>query len=61
MAEPNTRQKIIILDIEAQTQTFIEEKLLEGYLIQSITNLQPSINKILIVYALNELPPISPP
>ena len=50
----NDKQKIIVLDINANTKTLIEEKLIEGYLITHIVNLQPSINKLLIVYVTPE-------
>ena len=61
MAFPNTKQKIIILDINVGTQIFIEAKLLEGYQIMSITNLNPTFDKLLIVYTLNEVEPIIEP
>lgn len=48
----NTLQKIAILDIDANTKSVIETKLNEGYYIHQITNLQPSVNKLLIVYTL---------
>lgn len=50
----NDKQKIIVLDITANTKTLIEDRLLEGYVITHIVNLQPSINKLLIVYATPE-------
>lgn len=55
--EPNDRQKIAILDIDAGTKIIIEQKLQDGFLIQSITNLQPKLDKLLVVYALNDIPP----
>lgn len=51
----NDLQKIAVLDIAANTQTLIEQKLLQGYVIQFIVNLQPSINKLLIVYCTPEV------
>jgi len=39
------------MDIDASTEQVIKDKLLDGYVILSITNLQPSVNKLLIVYA----------
>jgi hypothetical protein len=51
----NDKQKIAIFDIAANTKTLIEEKLNEGFVIQFIVNLQPSINKLLIVYATPEI------
>ena len=47
----NDKQKIIVLDIAANTQTLIEQKLALGYVILFMVNLQPAINKLLIVYA----------
>ena len=49
----NDIQKIIVLDIAAGTEQAIKDKLNEGYVIVSITNLQP-LNKILIVYVTPE-------
>lgn len=43
-------QKIIVLDIDANTQTFLEGKIGDGYIIYSITNLTPIFEKLLIVY-----------
>lgn len=60
MAEPNERQKVALLDIEPNTIELIEAKLLDGYLIQHMINLQPKYDKLLVIYALNELPPIPP-
>lgn len=47
----NDKQKIIVLDINANTQQLIEAKLQLGYVITFIVNLQPSVNKLLIIYA----------
>jgi hypothetical protein len=47
----NDKQKIIVLDINASTQATVEQKLLDGFVIQFIVNLQPAQNKLLIVYA----------
>jgi len=47
----NDKQKIILVDIAAGTEQLINDKLNAGFVIQSITNLQPSVNKLLIVYA----------
>ena len=44
-------QKIICVDINAATEQIIKDKIAEGYVILSITNLQPSNNKLLIVYS----------
>jgi hypothetical protein len=48
----NIYQKIIIVDINANTKAFIESKLLEGYVITMIVNLAPTLPKLLIVYGL---------
>lgn len=47
----NDKQKIILLEITAGTEQLIKDKLLEGFVIQFIVNLQPFVNKLLIVYA----------
>ena len=44
-------QKIWIADISATTQATIEAKLAVGYVIEFIVSLQPTYNKLLIVYA----------
>ncbi len=46
----NDKQKIAVLDISAQTQQLIEDKLNQGAVIQFIVALQ-TLNKLLIVYA----------
>jgi hypothetical protein len=46
----NDKQKIAVVDINAGTQALIEQKLLDGYVILFIVNLQP-LSKLLIVYA----------
>jgi len=50
MATLNVRQKIALLDISAQTEQLIKDYLQLGYVIHNIVNLQPAINKLLIVY-----------
>jgi hypothetical protein len=50
----NDKQKIITLEINAQSEQVIKDRLADGYVIQSITNLQPSVNRLLIVYATPE-------
>jgi len=47
----NDKQKIVTLDINVNTQTLIEAKLALGYVIEFVVNLQPAVNKLLIVYA----------
>lgn len=44
------QQRIVVLDINAQTEQLINDKLAEGYGIHSITNLNPAFNKILVIY-----------
>ena len=51
----NDKQKIIVLDINANTQQLIEAKLADGFVILSVTNLQPAFAKLLIVYATPEV------
>lgn len=51
----NTKQKIIVLDINVNTQTLIEEKLALGYVILFCVNLQPAFSKLLIIYATPEI------
>lgn len=50
----NDKQHIVLIDIAAGSQIAIEAKLAAGYVIQFIVNLQPLINKLLIVYATPE-------
>jgi hypothetical protein len=50
----NDKQKIAVVDITPATQTLIESKLFQGYVIQHIVNLAPVYNKLLIIYALPE-------
>lgn len=44
------QQRIVVLDISAQTEQLINDRLNEGYGIHSITNLNPAFNKLLIIY-----------
>lgn len=50
----NNKQKIIVLDISANTQELIEDKLQQGYVIEFMLSLTPVFNKFLIVYATPE-------
>jgi hypothetical protein len=50
----NDKQKIALLAIDANTQTIIETKLAEGYVIILIVSLQPLFPKLLIVYTTPE-------
>jgi len=47
----NDKQKIIILDINANTKALIDEKLALGYVVLFMVNLQPALLKLLVVYA----------
>ncbi len=47
----NKYQKIVIIDINATTKEFLDQKLQEGFVIQMIVNLNPTFAKLLIVYA----------
>jgi hypothetical protein len=49
MAEPNIRQKIIVLDINAGTEQYLKDRLTDGYVLHQIVPLE-SLNKLLIVY-----------
>jgi hypothetical protein len=51
MATPKG-QKIIVIDINAGTEAFIQNALDNGYCIWSITSLTPTFAKLLIIYAL---------
>lgn len=46
----NDFQKIVLLDIDANTKAIIESKLAEGYVITHVVNLQPKYEKLLIIY-----------
>lgn len=50
----NELQKIAVLPINAGTEQIIKNKLIEGYVIQFIVNLQP-VNSLLIVYSTPEV------
>lgn len=59
MATPNTRQKTATVDINAGTEQLIKNYLQLGYVIHQIINLQPSVNKLFIIYydpAVDEVP-----
>lgn len=47
----NNKQKIAVLDITAATKTTIDGYLAQGYVIQQIVSLSPTLTKILIVYS----------
>jgi len=46
----NDKQKIILIDINVNTQSVIETKLSQGNVIQKIVSLLPAYTKLLIVY-----------
>lgn len=50
----NDKQKIAVLPIDANTKTVIEQRLLEGYVIEHIITLLPKYESLLIVYATPE-------
>ena len=47
---PNIKQKLVLLDIDANTQSTIQEKLDLGFYIHHVINLQPKYEKLLIIY-----------
>jgi len=47
----NDKQKIAVLDIDANTKATLEAKLAAGYVIEHIVSLSPTLPKLLIVYA----------
>lgn len=44
------KQKIIVLDIDQQTEQFLIDKIAQGFVLHQITNLNPTFNKLLIIY-----------
>lgn len=50
MATPKG-QKIVVLDINVGTESFIQNALNNGYAIWSITSLTPVFNKLIIIYS----------
>ena len=50
----NDKQKIAVFDINAETQTTIENYLLQGYVILHLAVFE-SLGKLLIVYATPEI------
>ena len=46
----NVYQKIVIVDIDASTEAWLIARLADGYHITHIVNLNPTYNKLLIVY-----------
>lgn len=47
----NDKQKIVLIDINANTQQLIEAKLALGFVIIQMVSLLPTYTKLLIVYA----------
>ena len=47
----NDKQKIALIDIDANTKATIDAKLAQGYVILFIVSLLPTYPKLLIVYA----------
>jgi len=45
------KQKLIVVDINTETKTFLEQKLSEGFVITQMVSLAPVFNKLLIIYA----------
>lgn len=52
----NDKQKIVVLDIAANSQALIEARLAAGNVIECMVSLAPVLNKLLIVYAIPEIP-----
>ena len=50
------KQKLIVVDIDANTKTFLETKLNEGFVVTQMVSLTPVFNKLLIIYAIPEQP-----
>jgi hypothetical protein len=51
----NDKQKLILIDINANTQQLIQDKLNQGFVIEYIVSLLPTFTKLLIVYATPEV------
>lgn len=47
----NLKQKVDTVNVNDQIKENIEAKLADGWVMQQIVNLQPTLNKVLIVYA----------
>ena len=46
----NEKQKLIVLPIDGNTLTTLQNYLQQGYVLHQIVNLNPTINSLLIVY-----------
>ena len=55
----NTKTKVDQISIDGNLKETIEAKLADGWVLQNIVNLQPAINKILVIYV--KPPQIEPP
>jgi hypothetical protein len=48
----NNKQKLVLIDIDANTVATLQARLAQGYVIEFMISLLPTFTKILIVYAL---------
>lgn len=55
----NNIQKVDLIDINANSLQLMRDKLALGWVIVSITNLQPLYARLLIQYVIPEIPPHS--
>lgn len=53
------KQQSIVLPIDGTTKALIDAKLIAGYVISSVTNLNPSVDSLLVIY--NKNLPVDPP
>jgi hypothetical protein len=44
-------QKIVLINIDANTESFLRTQLESGYVVQHIVSLLPTYQKLLIIYA----------
>jgi hypothetical protein len=51
----NNIQKIALADITVNIKTLIESYLQQGFVIMQIVNLNPTVNKLLIIYVTPEV------
>lgn len=51
----NDKQKTVLIDIDANAKANLDAKLAQGYVILFCVNLQPAVNKLLIIYATPEV------
>jgi hypothetical protein len=50
-------QKTILVDIDQNSKATVDGYIAQGYILHQIVNLQPAINKLLIIYY---EPPVEP-